>query len=191
MFEHCSSLYQGEEQPDTDLLLWKNFLITLSNLILLLTLNRDSGMRNLYSHIIDRVGSSSFKYPLKPRSWSWMKLWRRQWAPDSTGDRAACITILRNVDWIDWRSETKKSPRSDLLVSFRTFVTARRPRLRNVSRAWQNRGAHVMLRIGEQHNETAAARQRRSPVRTKWGIWKAEPYNAVIVFPESARHALS
>jgi len=36
MFEHCSSLYQGEEQPDTDLLLWKNFLITLSNLILLL-----------------------------------------------------------------------------------------------------------------------------------------------------------
>jgi len=31
------------------------------------------------------------------------------------------------------------------------------PRLRNVSRVRQNRGAHVMLRITGQQNETAAA----------------------------------
>ena len=43
------------------------------------------------------------------------------------------------------------------LVSFQAFVKAMGPRLRNVSRVRQNRGAHVMLRITGQQNETAAA----------------------------------
>jgi len=69
-----------------------------------------------------------------------MKLWRRQWAPDSTGDRAACIAILRNVDWIDWRSETKKSPRSDRSSRFG-------PSLRRGGLVWEM--FHALGRIEE------------------------------------------